>query len=169
MDKIARVRQEIERRSHGEQGFNSEDAEYGYRSCARDLLSFLDTLSEEPDKSLKETAEIIAKNILGRDYLAELDEDCAIDALEEAKNLVKAGAEWQKQQFEENYKEIFNDYWTRGFEEGRADMKEEMLKDAVEGFIFQSEDYYPKELIARYNGELKHGDKVRIVVLKAEE
>ena len=44
MDKIARMRQEIERRK-------------GYISVthfAEELLSFLDTLSEEPDKSLEE-------------------------------------------------------------------------------------------------------------------
>ena len=47
-------------------------------------------------------------------------------------------------------------------------LNEQMMKGAVEGFIFQSEDYYPKELIANYNGELKHGDKVRIIIVKPE-
>ena len=46
---------------------------------------------------------------------------------------------------------------------------EQMMKDAVEGLIFQSEDYYPKELIARYNGKLQSGDKVRIIIVKEEE
>ncbi len=56
---------------------------------------------------------------------------------------------------------IFN----KGIEEG----KRLMMEEAVEGFIFQSEDYYPKELIARYDGELKHGDKVSIIILPKEE
>ena len=46
--------------------------------------------------------------------------------------------------------------------------KEQMMKEAVEGFIFQSEDYYPKELVAQYNGELKHGDKVKIIIVKED-
>lgn len=102
---------------------------------------------EQPDKSLEEAAEIIAKNILGRDYLAELDEDCAIDALEDAKNFVKAGAEWQKQQ---------------------------MLKDAVEGEVYKfGEVSYVKECnnaeLTEYLSQFNNGDKVRIVVLKEEE
>lgn len=56
-----------------------------------------------------------------------------------AQDCFKAGAEWQKGQ---------------------------MLKDAVEGFIFQSADYYPKQLIAGYEGDLGMGDKVRIIIVK---
>ena len=55
------------------------------------------------------------------------------------------------------------------FQKGVAEGKRLMMEEAVEGFIFQSEDYYPKELVARYNGELKHGDKVRVIVLKKED
>ena len=42
-----RLRAEIEKQSQGEQGFRSEDAEYGYRSCARYLLDFIDSLQQE--------------------------------------------------------------------------------------------------------------------------
>ena len=38
---------EIEKKSHEEQGFSSEDSEYGYRSCARDLLAFINSLQQE--------------------------------------------------------------------------------------------------------------------------
>ena len=99
------------------------------------LLSFLDTLSEEPDKSLEEAAEIIAKNILGRDYLAELDEDCAIDALEDAKNLVKAGAEWQASQMPMPEDTVL---FNKGVAEGRRLEKADMLAKAVEGRVFMS-------------------------------
>ena len=57
----------------------------------------------------------------------------------------------------------------KGFIAGAEWQKEQMMKDAVEGFIFQSEDYYLKELVAQYNGELKHGDKVKIIIVKNEE
>lgn len=65
---LNKIKQEIERRSYGEQGFNSEDAEYGYRSCARDLLSFLDTLeggsSEIPTLPFAEK-----EGIPGKDFI----------------------------------------------------------------------------------------------------
>ena len=54
------------------------------------------------------------------------------------------------------------------FTRGAEWQKEQMMEEAVEGFIFQSEDYYPKELVARYDGELKHGDKVRIIIVKED-
>lgn len=59
-------------------------------------------------------------------------------------------------------------YWYQKYLSLKAEM-DKMKADAVEGFIFQSEDYYPKELVARYDGELKHGDKVRIIIVKEEE
>lgn len=45
---------EIEKKSHEEQGFSSEDSEYGYRSCARDLLAFINFLQQEqPEVNLE--------------------------------------------------------------------------------------------------------------------
>lgn len=32
------------KKTHGEQGYGSGDAECGYRDCARDILSFLNTI-----------------------------------------------------------------------------------------------------------------------------
>ena len=47
--------------------------------------------------------------------------------------------------------------------------KEQVMKNAVEGMIYQPAEHYWAQIIAQYDGELKHGDKVRIVVLKEEE
>lgn len=44
MKLIDKIRAEVEKKAHGEQGYSSGDAECGYRDCARDILSFLDTL-----------------------------------------------------------------------------------------------------------------------------
>lgn len=41
------LRKEIEKKSHEEQGFSSGDSEYGYHSCARDLLAFINSLQQE--------------------------------------------------------------------------------------------------------------------------
>ena len=46
--------------------------------------------------------------------------------------------------------------------------KAKMMEETVEGFIFQSADYYPKELIARYEGNLQMGDKVKIIIVKED-
>lgn len=146
MDKIEKIRQEIERRikiqdDWIEKGLQGGDLAFAVRVELKQLLSFLDTLSEEPNKSLEEAAEIIAKNILGRDYLAELDEDCAIDALEDAKNFVKAGAEWQKQQ---------------------------MLKDAIKATVTTNLADRPIIYLDQLHG-FEYGDKVRIIILKEWE
>ena len=57
MGLIAKIKAEVEKKTHGEQGYSSGDAECGYRDCARDILSFLNTievkevdLEEEIDK-----------------------------------------------------------------------------------------------------------------------
>lgn len=104
------------------------------------LYTFSDILSEEPDKSLEEAAMDAICMAFGCDPAYYGNK--AEFSVTELYQLFIAGAKWQKDQ---------------------------MLKEAVEGFIFQSEDYYPKELIARYDGELKHGDKVRIIVLPKED
>ena len=44
MELIDEIRAELEKKTHGEQGYSSGDAECGYRDCAREILSFLDTL-----------------------------------------------------------------------------------------------------------------------------
>ncbi len=41
---IDKIKAEVEKKTHGEQGYSSGDAECGYRDCARDILSFLNTI-----------------------------------------------------------------------------------------------------------------------------
>ena len=67
MDKIDKIRQEIERMKRNAESAKKEwnDGNYNQNAFAEDcrissfdhLLSFIDTLSEEPDKSLEEAAE----------------------------------------------------------------------------------------------------------------
>ena len=47
MNVIDKIRAEVEKKTHGEQGYSSEDAECGYRDCAKDILAFLDSLEEK--------------------------------------------------------------------------------------------------------------------------
>jgi len=114
---------------------------------------------EQPDKSLEEAAEEYTdgKSWAKENYLTPY--------IREAFN---AGAKWQKEQMEERWlKDREGCFWD-GVEEGKKVMKEQMMKGAVEGFIFQSADYYPKELIARYEGDLKMGDKVKLIIVKED-
>jgi len=53
IDKSALVT-EIEKKTRTEQGYSSEDAECGYRDCAREILSFLNTLEVKEDDLLTE-------------------------------------------------------------------------------------------------------------------
>ncbi len=55
------------------------------------------------------------------------------------------------------------------FDAGYKAAKAEMMEKAFEGVMFQLEEYYPKELVAHYNGEMKHGDKVKILILDENE
>lgn len=48
-------------------------------------------------------------------------------------------------------------------------IKKTVLEGLAEGFIYQPADYYPKQLIATYNGNLKHGDKVKLIIIREEE
>ena len=55
MDVINKIRAEVEKKTHGEQGYSSGDAECGYRDCARDILAFLDTLEAKKIPNWKKT------------------------------------------------------------------------------------------------------------------
>jgi hypothetical protein len=74
-------------------------------------------------------------------------------------------SKWQKEQDEF----VIDIKYGEGYIEGQVKMRERMVKEAVDGFIFQSEEYYPKEVIGRYDGELKHGDKVKLIIIKVDE
>lgn len=65
IDKSALVA-EIESKIRTEQGYSSGDAECGYRDCARDILSFLDTL-EVKEVDLEKEFDNYTKDILACD------------------------------------------------------------------------------------------------------
>ena len=152
MDKIARVRQEIERRLNILTNVYAEQVErkdeemmnyyHGKVIALEELRPFLDTLSEEPDKSLEE------------EYKDYVENDPVYSKL--VNGIVGLGiarhfAQWQKEQmlknaFVDNY--VVND--------GRIEL---------EGDPLPSLDPI---LILPYS-QFKPGDKVRIVVLGAEE
>lgn len=90
---IDKIKTEVEKKTYGEQGYSSGDAECGYRDCARDILSFLNTLEakevreETVNEDLEEAAEEYAP-----DFSNSIASKAAVDAVRDA---FKAGAQWQ--------------------------------------------------------------------------
>ena len=129
MDKIQKIRAEIERRLNILTNVYAEQVErkdeemmnyyHGKVIALEELRPFLDTLSEEPDKSLKEAAEEYIKN--GR-YLPEAFF---------VRPAFIAGAEWQKEQdVEEWIKDREGCFWD-GVNEGKKAMYEQMKVEQI--------------------------------------
>ena len=147
MDKIARIRQEIERRK----SLLTQHSKLTYDLILEtfikeydDLLAFIGILSEEPSESLEEAAidfaDCARKQLFSKDYavssIADYDHGC-IDGF-------KAGTEWQKEQ---------------------------MMKEAKDGYvsaiIIHSDGDEEHYAVTYPNGERPHSitDKVKIIIL----
>lgn len=74
-------------------------------------------------------------------------------------------SKWQKEQDEKDLTDKIAAAYQLGLTNRQVNTREEV----VDGFIFQSEEYYPKEVIGRYDGELKNGDKVKLIIIKVDE
>lgn len=112
---------------------------HGYVDCCDQLLSFIGSLPEEPDKSLEEAAETFNRKDAARmwDY-----EDKTEGEIVEA--AFKAGAEWQELKMME------------GAVEG------EIIKD-IHNLLHVKSDVLPMP------SEYKFGDKVKIIILKGDK
>ena len=149
MDKIEKIRQEIEQNIQAIKVLNEHTTpEQTSKTCAifqysviilSELLSFIDSLSEEPDKSLEEAAETFNRKDAARmwDY-----EDKTEGEIVEA--AFKAGAEWQELKMME------------GAVEG------EIIKD-IHNLLHVKSDVLPMP------SEYKFGDKVKIIILKGDK
>ncbi len=181
MDKIEKIRAEIERLigiNKTKNGFPAGTLCAVRIEAYEKLLSFLDTLGEEPDRDLEEAAENIYKTPFGT----------------RAEDFI-AGAEWMQDQFEKNRlahcdkltkeeydletdfameiieKEHRQPTFTDAINYGMRIMKDQMMKEAVEGFVglhlhdkrgdvTVNSGYLPKEL------GIRPEDKVKLIVIK---
>lgn len=126
--------------------------------------------SEEPDKSLKEAA-----------YKYSFDSRPSVYGQVDAIDAFITGAMWQKSQMISALKndgelpiefiDKFHEIDRNAFQNGQKNMKEQMLKDAVERTVmdFSSNQPRPQVDILLDPHKYHTGDKVRILVLKAEE
>ena len=140
----------------------------GYGLALDDMGQFFDTFSEEPDKSLEEAANNYLDDVYGK--MPHSDYHIAI---------FLAGAEWQA-----NHAPLPEDtvIFQKGVEEGRRLEMEDIMKDAVEKTVGQLERQWGGNIHFMHGFEVDemdfpflnsqecgYGDKVRIIVLKAEE
>lgn len=133
MDKIEKIKDWVKKQKKEELARNSIGVITGHTFFvdANELLSFLDTLSEEP-KSLEEAAE---KHINEALFKWSYDDEDGIEQY--VHDSFIAGAEWQKEQdMDEWIKDRDGCFWD-GVNEGKKAMEEQMLKDAVEGTVNQ--------------------------------
>lgn len=135
MDKIEKIRQEIERRI--------TDNTFGAKLELIDILAWLDSLSEESDKSLEEAAE---------EYFYRNWSDGSLDIKPQVKEDFKAGAEWQKKQM---MKEAV---------EGEVIKTDKHTSVRYKAFYGTDRYFYG---IA--DKQFKPGDKVRIIIVKEKE
>ena len=151
MDKIEKIRQEIERHRQAIRVLNEHTApEQTSKTCAifqysdtilSDLLSFLDTLSEAPNKSLEEAAEKYRRESYRKSVMPNTDGPIP-EYGGNVKDAFIAGAEWQKSQ---------------------------MMKEAVEGYVNYYEDSGGILMAEAQVGCPYHnGDKVKIIIVKEE-
>lgn len=142
MDKIEKIRAEIERLK------DSETKE-----------------KKQPDKSLEEEIEKCWKY-----WLSPSNQPSVEGVLPKSEFMMYARhfAEWQKEQ--DTREMIMSDgsYFQKCYEQGKKDMKEQMLKEAVEGRVFMSFAPGHNQMVMA-DVDLPTNTKVRIIVLKAEE
>lgn len=159
MDKIEKIREWVKKHKKEELVRNSIGVITGqaFFVDTDELLSFLDTISEESDKSPEEAAKEYLDKIFGEGKHQQFYKDLFI-------------AGWKCRDDQMPMPEdtvLFNS----GVAEGRRLEREDMMKDAVGGEVMTN-GFYPYEprIVAPYpNCPYAFGDKVRIVVLKAEE
>lgn len=143
------------------------------------LINFIDSIQEKPVSEEFEKA-------LAEEWQGYVDRGAAtVDALEDntqelafAKGFYR-GANWQKQKSAEalNQNALLYDARLKGIEIGKAEMKQQMMKDAVDGVVHHLEKcgvasvHYTDPIgapMAYYISPegLSAGDKVKIIVIK---
>ncbi|MBR4758478.1 MAG: hypothetical protein IK084_06715 [Bacteroidaceae bacterium] len=157
MDKIEKIRNELERRIALYSGWSNETVHPTRIDEDKQLLSFLDTLSEEPDKSLEEAADRYASSVKGDYAWSDGPDHFNFGDLTDA---FVAGAEWKDKQV--NRDEIFHD--------GMKYEYDQLMKEAVEGEIVDSGFDDGTAILKAIVPDRGYdsGDKVKLIVIKED-
>lgn len=123
MDKVEKIKEWVKKQKKEELARNSIGVITGKALFvdANELLSFLGTLSEEPNKSLEEAAGEYADTICPVDYPESFND-------EQLRNAFIAGAEWQASQMPMPEDTVL---FNKGVAEGRRLEREDMMKVKV--------------------------------------
>ena len=129
---------------------------------------------EEPvSEELEEEILSYWRNELTTEDVVSIDRECFA-------YIARHFAEWQKQKDKQLVGATQKISYQHGYDEGRIDMREEMMKDAVEGevrkgyvgnqIVIHSKDNSAKYVAfdASYADEFCVGDKVKIIIAKEE-
>lgn len=195
-----KIKEEILRRKQSWQ-HSDKQYEHGGKDVCDYLLGFIDSLPKEPASedldflviSLEETIgtsphsrEVIKEHLQkaaewGRNHFEDKSEMVSEDLEEAALKYrwehpfcdgyttysFKAGAEWQKQKDQETI-EIAEDHAMLA---GMNKMKEEMMENAVYGYVSLCHDYpHRRSLVAIADGliNFEYAEKVKIIIVKEE-
>ena len=167
----SKLKAEIERlKSTNPSEYNYQNAE-GYTWALDDLLSFIDTLSEEPDKSLEEKTckgfEEEFRRFIKKEKEKEPDKSLPYYGDYGIYRVARHFAQWGAR-----HAPLPED--TVLFNKGIAEGKRLMLEEAVECSVYAGKegDKWIVSYIGNYESMLKtckNGDKVRVIVLPKED
>lgn len=172
-DKVQLIKEEVERlKEHtakcgylGQGEFENGNKEGRNYVCDK-LLSFIDSLPEEPaSDDLTHAAYHYANNLHTKRQIQLFEEkDVVADFI--------AGAEWQHGKDFDDLLQSEMKFPKEFYEKGRSDMKEEMMNALVNGEVVKDIHNQlcvkSKSLIDTF-GDVKFGDKVKIIIVKEEQ
>ena len=168
-DKVQLIKEEIEKlKTQNETYLDKEYAEstkwykHGAYDACNAILSFIDSLPEEHNEDLEEAAKEWAENHF-QDFIETEDDP----GYWYSRFGFIAGAEWQKQRDQETI-ELAEDHAMLA---GMNKMKEEMMKDAVEGRVqcgYGDGNKLSIKAMLPQDSDLKYADKVKVLILKTE-
>ena len=190
MKTIEKIRQNIEEIYDGEAPAHDQQCEFedGYFTGISTISNFLDTLeSEKPVQvDLEEAAVDIADELLAKpkDYVL----SAKADYWNGAHDGIIAGAKWQKEQMISALKndgdlpiefiDKFHEIDRTAFQNGQANMKEQMMKEAIHYVVQDDLDSHGASYnipfirlgtVALKPKGIGVGDKVCIIIVKEDE
>ena len=162
MNKIEKIRKEIERRRVFFEYKGETPDEKAWR-CLGELISFLDTLSEEPasedlEKEFEKEFDSLPQDILDK------QSDGGIELYSQLYAFARHFANWQKEQDDKETADLL----TIAHLQGAEQMKEQMLMEAVEGEVVK--DINNKLAVtAKINLDgFKFGERVKVIIIKED-
>lgn len=158
------IRQEIERRIDLYSIAEKDDSTFARMGELSSLIDFIDSLPKEPaSEDLEEEIENYIKDSLAIKFPTTDKEQIKADI----RYIAHHFAEWQKQKDQETI-ELAEDHAMLA---GMNKMKEEMMENAVYGYVALCHDYpYRRSLVAIADGliNFEYAEKVKIIIVKEE-